>query len=187
MGTVPDKPDCYQSTLIISNLASDDMRSYKLMVENIHGSDTMDIKLIIQDPIPMAAVVGVTLTILITFLILVIALLIAYKKEKLCFKSSTKVSEEKLTENSYANEAYKMYLNGNTNEILQQKTLSSIDLLSSKESLSSMGHNHSLVHPKHVSLLPVGYTSYDNLGHNIYNSTQSLQYYNNYSLTPGHQ
>ena len=44
-----------------------------------------------------------------------------------------------------------------------------------------------MVHPKHVSLLPVGYTSYDNLGHNIYNSTQSLQYYNNYSLTPGHQ
>ena len=41
----------------------------------------------IVDPIPMAAVVGVTLTILIAFLILVIALLIAYKKEKLCFKS----------------------------------------------------------------------------------------------------
>ena len=35
-----------------------------------------------------------------------------------------------------------------------------------------------------MSLLPVGY-SYDNLGHNIYNSTHSLQYYNNYSLTPG--
>ena len=35
----------------------------------------------------MAAVVGVTLAILIAFLILVIALLIAYKKEKLCFKS----------------------------------------------------------------------------------------------------
>ena len=39
------------------------------------------------DPIPMAAVVGVTLAILILFLILVIALLIAYKKEKMCFKS----------------------------------------------------------------------------------------------------
>ena len=35
----------------------------------------------------MAAVVGVTLAILILFLILVIALLIAYKKEKMCFKS----------------------------------------------------------------------------------------------------
>ena len=39
------------------------------------------------DPIPMAAVVGVTLAILIIFLILVIGLLIAYKKEKMCFKS----------------------------------------------------------------------------------------------------
>ena len=35
----------------------------------------------------MAAVVGVTLAILIIFLILVIGLLIAYKKEKMCFKS----------------------------------------------------------------------------------------------------
>lgn len=39
------------------------------------------------DPIPMAAVVGLTLAILIAFLVLVIALLIAYKKEKMCFKS----------------------------------------------------------------------------------------------------
>ena len=42
---------------------------------------------VILDPIPMAAVVGVTLAILIIFLVLVIALLIAYKKEKMCFKS----------------------------------------------------------------------------------------------------
>ena len=42
---------------------------------------------VIPDPIPMAAVVGVTLAILIIFLVLVIALLIAYKKEKMCFKS----------------------------------------------------------------------------------------------------
>lgn len=42
---------------------------------------------IILDPIPMAAVVGLTLAILIIFLVLVIALLVAYKKEKMCFKS----------------------------------------------------------------------------------------------------
>ena len=41
----------------------------------------------VLDPIPMAAVVGVTLSILIIFLALVIGLLIAYKKEKMCFKS----------------------------------------------------------------------------------------------------
>ena len=35
----------------------------------------------------MAAVVGLTLAILIIFLVLVIALLVAYKKEKMCFKS----------------------------------------------------------------------------------------------------
>ena len=39
----------------------------------------------------MAAVVGVTLAILIIFLVLVIALLIAYKKEKMCFKSEYKI------------------------------------------------------------------------------------------------
>ena len=42
---------------------------------------------ILLDPIPMAAVVGLTLAILIVFLVLVIALLVAYKKEKMCFKS----------------------------------------------------------------------------------------------------
>ena len=40
----------------------------------------------VSDPVPMAAVVGVTLSLLIIFLLLVITLLVAYKKEKLCFK-----------------------------------------------------------------------------------------------------
>ena len=40
----------------------------------------------VLDPVPMAAVVGVTLSILIIFLALVIALLVAYKREKMCFK-----------------------------------------------------------------------------------------------------
>ena len=40
----------------------------------------------VSDPVPMAAVVGVTLSLLIIFLLLVITLLIAYKKEKMCFK-----------------------------------------------------------------------------------------------------
>ena len=48
---------------------------------------------VIPDPIPMAAVVGVTLAILIIFLVLVIALLIAYKKEKMCFKSEYNILE----------------------------------------------------------------------------------------------
>jgi len=86
MDSISGREDCYTSSLVITGLASDDMRSYKLTVENIHGTDTLDISLIIQDPIPMAAVVGVTLAILIIFLVLVIALLIAYKKEKMCFK-----------------------------------------------------------------------------------------------------
>ena len=34
----------------------------------------------------MGAVVGVTLALLIIFVVLVVALLIAYKKEKMCFK-----------------------------------------------------------------------------------------------------
>merc|ERR1712154_577354 len=67
-------------------MGSDDMRSYKLIVENVHGIDSLQVNLTIEDPIPMAAVVGLTLAILIIFLILVIALLVAYKKEKMCFK-----------------------------------------------------------------------------------------------------
>ena len=41
----------------------------------------------------MAAVVGVTLSLLIIFLLLVIALLVAYKKEKMCFKGIKRVSQ----------------------------------------------------------------------------------------------
>ena len=40
----------------------------------------------LSDPVPMVAVVGVTLSLLILFLALVLALLVAYKKEKMCFK-----------------------------------------------------------------------------------------------------
>ena len=52
---------------------------------------------VIPDPIPMAAVVGVTLAILIIFLVLVIALLIAYKKEKMCFKSEYNILNTYIT------------------------------------------------------------------------------------------
>ena len=48
MDKMTGKGDCYKSSLIITNLASDDMRSYKLMAENIHGTDSVDVKLIIQ-------------------------------------------------------------------------------------------------------------------------------------------
>lgn len=48
MDKMSGKEDCYTSSLIITNLASDDMRSYKLMAENIHGTDFVEVKLIIQ-------------------------------------------------------------------------------------------------------------------------------------------
>ena len=48
MENIPEKNDCYTSSLIINNLASDEMRSYKLVVENIHGTDDLIINLIIE-------------------------------------------------------------------------------------------------------------------------------------------
>jgi len=177
MDNILQKIDCYTSSLIINNLASDDMRSYKLVVENIHGTDELDINLIIEDPIPMAAVVGVTLAILIAFLVLVIALLIAYKKEKMCFKiGGSKPLKEDLNENTYSNEAYKLYLNESKKDSMSQK--SSVDLVSSHESL----HSLPVTNNRHISHLPAGYTSYLNYGNTIYNSTQSLQGFYNYSM-----
>ena len=48
MDSISGREDCYTSSLVITGLASADMRSYKLTVENIHGTDTLDISLIIQ-------------------------------------------------------------------------------------------------------------------------------------------
>merc|ERR1719507_163649 len=110
MNNIKEKDDCYSSTLVIRDLTSDDMRSYKLIVENAHGIDSLQANLTIEDPIPMAAVVGLTLAILIIFLVLVIALLVAYKKEKMCFKNDPKKMKEDLNENTYTNDAYKLYL-----------------------------------------------------------------------------
>jgi len=159
----------------------------------------------------MAAVVGVTLAILIIFLVLVIALLIAYKKEKMCFKrkrepiksastSSTlhyvdpmtvsnkaakvaplpwcapKKIKEDLNENTYTNEAYKLYLSDHKHDYTHQNTknLSSTELISSHESLPSLGYPG-----PSVSHLP-GYNSL----HHHYSSTHSLQGQTNYSMPP---
>ena len=48
MNKIKEKEDCYTSTLVIRNLASDDMRSYKLIVENVHGIDSLQINLTIE-------------------------------------------------------------------------------------------------------------------------------------------
>ena len=61
------------------------VRDVTMIIKTYFSS--FDNQSILLDPIPMAAVVGLTLAILIVFLVLVIALLIAYKKEKMCFKS----------------------------------------------------------------------------------------------------
>ena len=48
MNNIKDKEDCYTSTLVIRDLASDDMRSYKLIVENVHGIDSLQMNLTIE-------------------------------------------------------------------------------------------------------------------------------------------
>ena len=48
MNNIKNKNDCYSSTLVVRNLASDDMRSYKLIVENVHGIDSLQVNLTIE-------------------------------------------------------------------------------------------------------------------------------------------
>ena len=48
MNNIKDKEDCFTSTLVIRDLASDDMRSYKLIVENVHGIDSLQVNLTIE-------------------------------------------------------------------------------------------------------------------------------------------
>ena len=48
MNNMKDKEDCFTSTLVIRDLASDDMRSYKLIVENVHGIDSLQVNLTIE-------------------------------------------------------------------------------------------------------------------------------------------
>ena len=51
MNNIKEKDDCYSSTLVIRDLASDDMRSYKLIVENVHGIDSLQVNLTIEGKI----------------------------------------------------------------------------------------------------------------------------------------
>ena len=51
MNNIKEKDDCYSSTLVIRDLASDDMRSYKLIVENVHGIDSLQVNLTIKGKI----------------------------------------------------------------------------------------------------------------------------------------
>jgi len=50
-------------------------------------------RLTVQDPVSMTSVIAVVIALLIVFLVLVISLLIAYKKQKLCFQDSEKEKE----------------------------------------------------------------------------------------------
>lgn len=48
MSKIKGKDDCYTSTLSIKQLASEDMRTFSLLVENVHGTDTVKISLDIK-------------------------------------------------------------------------------------------------------------------------------------------
>ena len=48
MNKIKGRDDCYTSTLVISQLASEDMRAFTVLVENIHGTDTVKINLDIK-------------------------------------------------------------------------------------------------------------------------------------------
>jgi hypothetical protein len=89
----PHMANCYISRLTVRGVGLRDSRPYTLMVENKHGRDTVPVLLSIKDPVSMTSVIAVVIALLIIFLVLVISLLIAYKKQKLCFQDSEKEKE----------------------------------------------------------------------------------------------
>jgi len=89
----PHMANCYISRLTVRGVGLRDSRPYTLMVENKHGRDTVPVLLSIKDPVSMTSVIAVVIALLIVFLVLVISLLIAYKKQKLCFQDSEKEKE----------------------------------------------------------------------------------------------
>ena len=48
MSKTQGRDDCYTSTMVIKNLASEDMRTFSMHVENVHGTDTVTINLDIK-------------------------------------------------------------------------------------------------------------------------------------------
>ena len=82
----PSRDDCYISRLVIRRLEMKDARNYVTSVENREGKVTVTTLLRITDPVSMASVIAVVLTILIIFVLMVSILLISYRKEKLCLK-----------------------------------------------------------------------------------------------------
>jgi len=87
--------------------------------------------------------------------------------------------KEDLNENTYTNDAYKLYLSDPKHEYSLQNTknLSSIDLISSHESLVTGQHQGSVSHLP--ALMMSGPTSYQP---QLYSSTHSLQGQVNYSM-----
>jgi len=171
----PHMADCYISRLIVRRLEMRDGRTYTLNVENKHGRDTVPMMLNIQDPVSMASVIAVVLAILIIFLFVVISLLIAYKKQKLCFKDSEseelKEKEVSLQENTYTNEAYKLAMMENDLAHRHPYTPSTKDL-STFDLISANPNATSLHQPQSLFTTPYYPTSSYYSNHN--NSTHSL-------------
>jgi len=82
----PEREDCYIARLVVKKVSPTDSRRYFLRVENAHGEDRYAVELNVKEPVSMASVIGVVIGLLVLFVILVIVLLYAYKKQKLCFK-----------------------------------------------------------------------------------------------------
>jgi len=99
----PHRDKCYISRLTVRGVGQGDSRSYTLIVENKHGKDTVPVLLNIKEPVSMTSVIAVVIGLLLVFLILVISLLIAYKKQKFCFQDSEK---EKEAEGDFSQSAY---------------------------------------------------------------------------------
>jgi len=91
--THPHMENCYISRLTVRGVGLRDSRPYTLLVENKHGRDTVPVLLNIRDPVSMTSVIAVVIALLVIFLVLVVSLLIAYKKQKLCFQDSEKEKE----------------------------------------------------------------------------------------------
>ena len=82
----PQRKDCYQATLTISDVISSDSRTYFVTIANDRGETRYDVSVRAIDPVPMVALVGVIATALSLVLFIIFCVAYTFKSKKCCFK-----------------------------------------------------------------------------------------------------
>ena len=102
----PDRKDCYQATLSITDVISSDSRTYFVTIGNDRGETRYDVNVRAVDPVPMVALVGVIATALTLVLFIIFCVAYTFKSKKCCFKHKGPAFERDTNFRIYPNEHY---------------------------------------------------------------------------------